>query len=97
MKINPEHYATLKNAIDSAIADANKPLASFAITYKEAGLSDKRFMWDWFRASKLSSVWICDVIYPYAADPHIDTALRKIFKDKTLPSTVSGGVNHETI
>ena len=40
---------------------------------------DKRFRWDLLFAAKLST-WLCDNVYTYADDNHIDTALRSIVK-----------------
>lgn len=45
--------------------------------YIANGLSDKRYRWDLCYHAGLTP-WICDTIYPYANDTHIDTALRAI-------------------
>ena len=42
-------------------------------------LSDMRYRWDLLHIS-VPSKWICDNLYPYLNDDHIDTALRKITK-----------------
>ena len=71
MKITQTHYnqlsALLQPAIDSTPVD----------TYRKAGLSDKRYRWDMTYKAGLST-WICDNLYPYLNDDHIDTALRSI-------------------
>lgn len=41
---------------------------------------EKRLRWDLLWLS-VTSAWICANIYKYAADPHIDTALKKIVKE----------------
>jgi hypothetical protein len=48
---------------------------------------NKRYRWDLFWYAQRvanpfgpSTKWVCDVIYPYANDDHIDTALRSIVK-----------------
>ena len=45
--------------------------------YRDAGLSDKRYRWDLLYKAGLSQ-WICDNIYQYADDDHLDTVLRNI-------------------
>lgn len=71
MKITPEHYEMMRVAIEPLID--NEELA----LYMRAGLTQKRYRWDlWRRAGLLQ--FTCDVLYEYANDDHIDTALRKI-------------------
>jgi hypothetical protein len=74
MKITVEHYAHIARALNEI-----KPLILQArAAYKNSGLSDKRFQWDMLRQANLIA-WVCDNIYPYANDDHIDTALRQYF------------------
>ncbi len=80
MKIKPEHYTKLEAACSTvliAYPDAQNH-------YAKAGHSDKRFRWDILHSAKIdgerSSTFLCDVIYKYANDDHIDTALRQIIK-----------------
>lgn len=74
MKITIEHYAHIARALNDI-----KPLILHAhIAYKNSGLSDKRFHWDMLRQAGLIT-WICDNVYSYANDDHIDTALRQYF------------------
>ena len=73
MKIKPEHFEKLKTDCLQVMHD--NPDAKEE--YKVAGLSEKRFRWDLLYAAKLSP-WICDNLYSYLNDEHIDTALRKI-------------------
>ena len=40
---------------------------------------DKRFRWDLCYAAGLSG-WLCDEVYKYANDTHVDTALRHAIK-----------------
>jgi len=79
MKIKPEHFAILEEACNKVIED--NPTARQ--TYTNQGLTEKRFRWDVLYASKIdndsASRWICDNLYSYMDDTHIDTALRKIF------------------
>ena len=82
MKIKPEHYKTMKDAIDNLLA-SNPYLVDdykhgrFRNSAKVTDLN-KRFRWDLLWMSGVGSTFLPDVIYPYADDTHIDTALRKI-------------------
>lgn len=76
MKIKPEHYNYILNAI--------KPLAKHIQGHREALKQDKRvkdlekrLRWDLFWAAKLST-WTSDNLYCYLNDNHIDTALKNI-------------------
>lgn len=74
MKITLQHQSHIASALD-----AIKPLILDArATYKNSGLSDMRFRWDMVRQAGLIT-WLCDNIYSYANDDHIDTALRQYF------------------
>lgn len=73
MKIKPEHLQTL---VDNLTPFDTDELRS---QYKACGLSDKRYRWDLTYLAN-SSRFICDVLYEYMNDDHIDTALRKIVK-----------------
>ena len=79
MKIKPEHYAYMLAAI--------KPLAPALPKHREAIVRqgkaqdvDKRLRWDALTAAGLTP-WLCRVVYPYANDAHIDTALRAIMEE----------------
>lgn len=77
MKIKTEHYNYLLEAI--------KPLVPKAQAHKEYLIKlnkpemdqKKRLRWDLLYATVLSS-WICDNLYKYLNDDHIDTALKNI-------------------
>lgn len=73
MKIKPEHLQTL---VDNLAPFDTDELRS---QYKAQGLSDKRYRWDLTYLSN-STRFICDVLYEYMDDNHLDTALRKIVK-----------------
>lgn len=54
--------------------------------YAAPGLSDERYRWDLARyAVPNFDRWMCDVLYSYLDDEHIDTALRSIVQP--LPRT----------
>ena len=86
MKIKQNHYDTMEMHINRVIAD-NPHLLS---DYEKAGLSGKRYRWDMLRRAQFPAIcgqhaynvngitWICDNLYSYLDDSHIDTALRKI-------------------
>lgn len=80
MKITPEHYATMYKAIQSYI-DARPGLKETVIAnaLDDPRTKDykKRARWDLCYAA-IPSKWICDNLYPYANDDHIDTALKRI-------------------
>ncbi len=78
MKMTAEHFATLKEACHKVLTE--NPNAQD--TYHQHGLTPKRFRWDVLYAAKIndesSSRWICDNLYSYLNDTHIDTALKTI-------------------
>ena len=74
MKIKPEHYEHMRAAI------APSDTARLRDEYRALALSSKRYRWDLTYAAKLSP-WICDNLYAYLDDTHIDTALRRIVAD----------------
>jgi hypothetical protein len=77
MKIKPEHYAYMRDAMARVLKD-NQGIS--AASYAAQGLTDRRFRWDLFWAAKLSQ-WVSDNVYKYANDAHLDTALRAIVKE----------------
>ena len=79
MKIKPEHYAV--------ILDALKRLGGKIEKHREFLRSDARvkdlemrLRWDAAYATGLTR-WFCEHIYSYANDEHIDTALRAAMKE----------------
>ena len=82
MKIRPEHYAKMKDAI--AELCRKNPLLTPGY-YASNGIGKDtamRHRWDFLNRSTIdgrpSSAWICAELYPYMSDTHIDTALRSI-------------------
>lgn len=71
MKIKPEHYEHMRAAI--APIDTNETRAA----YIAAGRNTTQYQWDLLCAAKLMP-WLCDTLYPYLNDSHIQTALNKI-------------------
>ena len=87
MKITTEHYEQMKTAIASLDREAVNKHAEAVLSegkFKDYG---KRMRWDLLHASKLSSRsadnfnFVCDVLYKYANDEHIDTALKNIVRE----------------
>ena len=78
MKIQPDHLAALRALIEPI------DTAQRRAQYIEQGLTDKRYRWDLTysagHASNPQSAtrFICDTLYPYMNDTHIDTALKAI-------------------
>ena len=66
-----EHYQFIQNAISDFDTE-------YAYNYYvKSGYSDMRYRWDLLYKSGLSK-WICDNLYSYLNDAHIDTALKSI-------------------
>ena len=83
MKIKPEHYETLKNAmaaIDPAKVAAHRQALANDPRVKDL---DKRLRWDCMYAAKVNT-FVCDVLYNYMDDSHLDSALKAIVKELWL-------------
>lgn len=83
MKIRPEHYNHMKSAIadlDPAKVAAHKEALTHDARVKDL---EKRFRWDLSHAARLTP-WICDNLYSYLDDSHVDTALRSIVRELDL-------------
>jgi hypothetical protein len=89
MKITPEHYEFIKSAIqknfpDVSLVNAHRTFIETEWKRENHKLEkenvEKRLRWDLLLLS-VPSAWICANIYKYAADPHIDTALKQIVKE----------------
>jgi len=81
MKITTEHYNHLLEAIkpnNSKISDHRK----FIINEGKSKDTEKRLRWDLLYYAG-QSTWICDNLYDYLDDTHIDTALKSILKELT--------------
>lgn len=76
LKITSDHYAALRSFL--------APLASRIPAHREAVRASGKFQdletrvrWDWFYAA-VPSKWVCDELYPYLNDTHIESALRNL-------------------
>ena len=65
------HYDFIKNAISDF--DTYQAYQY----YQSQGYNDIRYRWDLLYNAGLSS-WVCDNLYSYLNDQHIDTALKNI-------------------
>jgi hypothetical protein len=77
MKIKPEHYAVMLDAMRTAQAKVPHMTRQW---YVDKGIGQDPAMqhrWDLFHSGE-SSTLLLDALYTYADDTHIDTALRKI-------------------
>lgn len=85
MKIKPEHYKHMRDAIAQIPRELIE--AHIANLHKDNRVKnlDKRLRWDLLH-SVMPAVWVCDNIYPYANDTHLDTALRTIVKELEICS-----------
>ena len=85
LKITSVHYVQLKLAIGNVLFLQDTAPAAYAA----AGLSPMRLRWDCLRAATIEGkrgiTWICDTLYSYLNDEHIDSALRAIFHTMNLP------------
>ena len=83
MKIQPDHIAHMREAIAPL---APKLMPHFTAVTNNAAAKNPamRTRWDALYAAGLGK-WICDTLYSYANDEHIDTALRSIMRDLNLP------------
>lgn len=73
MKITKEHFEVMKTAI------IELDTLELRARYFEKCTSLRAYQWYLVRAAGLLP-FICDVIYKYANDDHIQTALNKIVK-----------------
>jgi hypothetical protein len=74
MKMQSAHF----DHIAEQIAALDTPALRAA--YRDAGLSLKRYQWDVTWKAGLSA-YICNTLYPYLNDDHIQTALNRIVSE----------------
>lgn len=77
MKMTQEHFEFLKDALDTALLSFPETLDA----YLKAGQSAKRYRWDVLWHARQTD-FVCNTLYKYLDDEHIDTALRKIFEQE---------------
>ena len=77
MKVKPEHYEHLRAAMATVPREKVEAHREALKSDPRVRDLDMRLRWDVLHAT-VPSTWICDNIYPYANDTHIDTALKRI-------------------
>lgn len=81
MKIKPEHAAHIRTCIRATFTPVM--VDNMRATIKAEGKArdpEMRLRWDLTYGAGLSQ-WLCDNIYPYANDAHLDTVLRGIVSE----------------
>jgi len=73
MKIKPENFNKLKNAIEGILTKNPNMLQH----YQELGYSTMRYRWDLYHAVNINNYMGAN-LYKYLNDDNIDSALRKI-------------------
>lgn len=82
MKIKPEHFAHIRDAIAPHADELREYKGTLASDPRVKDV-DKRLRWDASYAY-VKSAWICDNLYPYMDDSHVDTALRAVMRELNL-------------
>jgi len=76
MKMKKEHFEKIRAALHIA-KNKNPGMLTKA---KYEGHSKRRYLWDLLYTADIdgvrASIWICDNLYTYLDDSHIDTALK---------------------
>ena len=71
MKMQPAHFDHIADKINALDTPALRA------TYRDAGLSLKRYQWDITYRVGLTA-YMCETLYQYLDDTHIQTALNRI-------------------
>ena len=83
MKIKYEHFMHMQSEIDKVvhlIPDLQDAIAAdIRVGCGKVKNADKRLRWDLLFKAGLTR-WICDNLYSYCDDTHIDTALRTMMR-----------------
>jgi hypothetical protein len=83
MKIKPEHYDHMRSAIQEVVKKLPDGIEGYRqelIAEGKAKDIEKRLRWDMSYLARLTP-FICENIYSYANDDHVDTALRRIMQE----------------
>lgn len=78
MKMRPEHFTHILTTFKAHKDDIPR-LREFIIREGRAKDVETRVRWEMLYAW-IDSRWICDEVYTYLDDDHIDTALRAVLK-----------------
>ena len=81
MKITKEHYSHMKQAIAGVwTKEKHNAHRAFIVNEGKAKDVERRLRFDWMYYAGLTK-FICDNIYAYANDEHINTALKNIVSE----------------
>lgn len=84
MKMKPEHYEYLKSAmLKKLTTTSEEDIKGYWVAVRsDHRVKDlgKRSRWDLMYAANLTT-FVCDTLYKYLDDTHIDTALKSISKE----------------
>ena len=99
MKMKPEHYEHLRDAVARVVADQAARCSHGCVSLMLDAIRsklrldsrvkdvEKRIRWDAFYAARLAC-WASDNLH-YLDDTHIDTALRRIMEEVERPVVVT--------
>ena len=73
MKMQAEHFDHLRAALTPCDTEFHRS------RYQAARLTTRRYQWDMVVQAGLT-FWLCDTLYAYLNDNHIQTALNKIVR-----------------
>jgi len=79
LKMRPEHFELIKNTFQSNSNKIRLHRNWLRLLNKQPKDLEKRLRWDFFIMT-LGSKWLCDNLYPYLNDDHIDSALRQVME-----------------
>lgn len=83
MKITPNHYNQMKQAIEAIPTELKyMHFESLKLDNRVKDIN-KRFRWDCFNCAGLTQ-FACDNLYSYLNDAHIDTALKSIIPERGI-------------
>ena len=81
MKVTQEHYSHMKQAIANIwTKEKHEAHRKFIVNEGKARDIERRLRFDWMYYAKLTP-FICDNVYSYANDDHINTALKSIIAE----------------
>ena len=86
MKMKKEHYKHIKDTIENKLKSLGYTLNDAVKLCRDSGHTDITTGWYLLKGSDLIS-FVCDELYPYLNDNHINTALKSIIKSASYKRT----------
>lgn len=83
MKVKQEHYQEILDGISALGTDKINQHKQYLLSPENPRKPkdlEMRLRWDCLNYT-LGSKWICDNLYSYCNDDHIDTALKRVMKE----------------